>query len=104
MASKTQLNRIIQTAEKQLASVQNRELGHLTGAERRAILRHTTAGAIQVGRGKSHGRADSRAEQIWNEAENRLRAEIQAARSLLVQHTTQAATAKVNKRAASRWW
>ncbi|WP_438297727.1 hypothetical protein [Streptomyces sp. HUAS TT7] len=104
MASKAQINRIIRTTENKLASVQRRELGHLTGAERRAILRHTTVGAIQVGRGKGHGRADSRAERIWGEAETRLRAELQAARSLLQQQTTQAATAKVTKRAESRWW
>lgn len=103
MASKAQLERIIRTIANQLASVQQRELGHLSGSERRAIVRHTAVAGLQVGRGKSHGRADARAEQVWADAESRLRAELQAAKSLLQRQTGENATARVNKRAKG-WW
>ncbi|WP_372412851.1 hypothetical protein [Streptomyces luteireticuli] len=104
MANTRQYDRIIETAARKLAAVENRELWALEGSERRAILAAGVVGSVQVTRGKSTGRADRTIETTWSGAAARLRSEISAAQAAKEKAGAEAAAAKVARRTERKWW
>ncbi|MFP3989346.1 hypothetical protein U9R90_17975 [Streptomyces sp. E11-3] len=97
------LDRAIQQSTRDLAAVQKREMGPLTGRERRALLAALAGGSVKVARHKSTKRADQQVETAWEAAEIRINAEILALQTERQRVVNEAAATKAAKK-SSGWW
>lgn len=104
MAANTrQFDRMIRTAEAKLNGVRNGEISSLSAGEQARVLLHAGRGARRVMRGKSTAPADKAIDRIFEGAEARYRAELQAAQTAKQGAINEAAAAKVAKK-SSGWW
>ncbi|THA28463.1 hypothetical protein [Streptomyces sp. A1547] len=97
------LDNLIAVATRKLAGVQRRETWALPAGEQARMAGHV---AVIIGKGtrlKSSPRAERGIDTIWNNAEDRLRAEIAAAQTAKAELIHQAAKAKTEKK-SSGWW
>ncbi|MFH9671247.1 hypothetical protein ACH4L5_03005 [Streptomyces sp. NPDC017405] len=97
------LDREIQQTERKLKAVRERELWPLDGRERRAILRAVAGGAYSLHRGNGTARADRRMDTMWESAEARLNAEIEALKTERQRVVNEAAAVKASKKSTG-WW
>ncbi|MEU3522022.1 hypothetical protein ABZ770_43495 [Streptomyces sp. NPDC006654] len=97
-------DRQIREAESRLTRVRNGEISALSGGEQARAFLHIGRGVRRVIRGKSTAAPDRAVDRVFADAEERISAELQAARTARQAVITEAATAKVAKRAESKWW
>ncbi|MGW1379549.1 hypothetical protein ACWD6P_35515 [Streptomyces sp. NPDC002446] len=97
-------DRQIRDLESRLTRVKNGEISALSGGEQARAFLHIGRGVRRVIRGKSTGPADRAIDRVFADAEERIGAELQAAKSGRQAVITEAAKATVAKRAESKWW
>ncbi|MCM1975330.1 hypothetical protein [Streptomyces sp. G1] len=97
------LDKEIQKTERMLEAVQNEEMWPLNSAERRKVVGALAGGSYRVVRGKSTGRAERALENVWNNAQIRLTAELAALRAERQRIVNEHARAKAAKKSSS-WW
>ncbi|MFF7373619.1 hypothetical protein [Streptomyces tricolor] len=98
-----QFDRMIRNGEALLKRVKNGEISALSGSEQAKVLFHAGRGARRVMRGKSTAPADRAIDRVFAAAEERIGAEIDAARQARTAVIKEAATATVAKK-SSGWW
>ncbi|MEU2358846.1 hypothetical protein ABZ599_38825 [Streptomyces misionensis] len=103
MANTRKLDRIISDTEAKLRSLALGETTFLSAGEKARFAAHIARGGYQVTRGKSPGRADRAIDSLFEEAQQRLTAELSAARAARQQVIADAAAASVAKRSSGRW-
>ncbi|QLJ06678.1 hypothetical protein HZZ00_37235 (plasmid) [Streptomyces sp. NEAU-sy36] len=104
MANTRKLDRIISDTETKLRSLGNGETTFLNAGEKARFAAHVARGGYQVTRGKSPAGADRAIDKLFEEAQQRLTAELSAARAARQQAIAQAAADKVAEKSESRWW
>lgn len=97
-------DRMIRNLEAQLRSVRNGEISALSAGEKVRAVAHIGRGVHKVARGKSTNGPDAAVDRVFAGAEERIDAELQAAKKARQQAIADAATATVAKRAESIWW
>jgi len=98
------LDRQIRDAEAKLQRVRNGEVTALAGGEQARVFLHIGRGVRRVMRGKSTSGPDRAVDRVFVGAEERIAAELQAAKTARQAVINEAAAAKVAKRAESKWW
>lgn len=99
-----QHDRVIRTTEAQLQAVRNGEVSGLNGSEQARFFVHIGRGVAKVARHKSTSKADRAIDRIFKGAEERLNAELAAAKAARQAVLNEAAAAKVAKKTESRWF
>ncbi|MFG3216070.1 hypothetical protein [Streptomyces tendae] len=99
-----QVDRVIREAESRLQRIRNGEVSALSGGEQARFIAHVGRGCVKVVRGKSTSKADRAADRVFADAEERVSAELAAARNARQAVINEAAAAKVAKKTESRWW
>ncbi|MFD7186293.1 hypothetical protein ACFV90_40820 [Streptomyces sp. NPDC059904] len=99
-----QYDRIIRDATSNLQGVRRRKTWALTAGEQAKLAAYGTFMFAKATRLKSSPMADRGMAGVWSQAEQRLQAEIAAAERAKQAVISQAADAKLAKRAESRWW
>ncbi|MGW4311013.1 hypothetical protein [Streptomyces californicus] len=99
-----QVDRLIRDTEARLKRIRNGEVSALSGSEQARFVAHVGRGCVKVVRGKSTSKADRAADAVFAGAEERVAAELQAARTARQAVINEAATAAVTRKTESRWW
>ncbi|WP_433860105.1 hypothetical protein [Streptomyces kronopolitis] len=99
-----QLDRLIRETESRLQRVRNGEVSALSGGEQARFAVHVSRGVAKVARHKSTSKADRAIDRVFRDAEERLSAELSAAKSARQAVITEHAAATVAKKTESRWW
>ncbi|MFJ3914465.1 hypothetical protein [Streptomyces vinaceus] len=98
------LDNLIATAARKLEGVQRRETWALPAGDQARMAGHVGVIVAKGVRGQQRSpRAERGIDQIWANAEDRLRAEIAAAQTAKAELIHQAAKAKTAKK-SSGWW
>ncbi|MFE0719273.1 hypothetical protein ACFW2T_33025 [Streptomyces sp. NPDC058892] len=97
------LDNLIATAARKLAGVEARETWALPAGEQARMAGHVAVLVAKATRLKDSPRAKRGIDEIWGNAEARLRAEIGAAQTAKAEILHQEAKAKTAKK-ASGWW
>ncbi|MER7659809.1 hypothetical protein [Streptomyces albidoflavus] len=99
-----QVDRVIRETESRLQRIRNGEVSALSGGEQARFAAHLGRGCVKVVRGKSTSKADRALERVFSDAEERVAAELAAARTARQAVINEAATAAVTRKTESRWW
>ncbi|MBV9024560.1 MAG: hypothetical protein JO362_12390 [Streptomycetaceae bacterium] len=86
-----------------LNGIRNRELWALSPSEQARVVAHATRAGVQLGRGKSVGKADRAMTQVWEQAEQRVVAEEAAKEKAAIKKRQAKADAKAERKAKG-WW
>ncbi|MFD5223900.1 MULTISPECIES: hypothetical protein [Streptomyces] len=98
-----QLDRQIRESESRLRRIRNGEISALSGGEQARAFLHIGRGVRRVVRGKSTAAPDRAVDRVFADAEERVAAELAAARSARQTVINEAAAATVAKK-SSGWW
>ncbi|MER7498329.1 hypothetical protein ABT033_37790 [Streptomyces pharetrae] len=94
----------VDQARRRLEAVRKGELWPLTAGEKARLAVHIGRGVSKVVRGKSTNAADSAADRVLSDAEERLKAEYDALESARKKTIRDKATAKAEKGSGFSWW
>ncbi|MFF4709740.1 hypothetical protein [Streptomyces sp. NPDC001297] len=98
------IDRLIQTTERRLQGVRSGEISSLAAGEQARVFLHAGRGARRVMRGKSAHGPERAADRVFEQAEERLAAELAAAKRERQRIVSEAAAATVEKKTSGGWW
>lgn len=94
----------VDVARRKLEAVRKGEMWPLTAGEKARLAVHTGRGAAKVVRGKSTKTADSAADRVFADAEERLKAEFDVLESARKAEIREKAQKKVGNGSGFSWW